>query len=556
MKKILAVLISAAVFVSAGFSAAAKYVENSDGSVSITFVDKDAAVKTKQKADGFKDVTVIDGSKVSKLNPVTIDLNDFSNKDILINLSCEMKIVDKAGSDNNIVWMINDMEAGLPTLAQQKVSSGEWTKISGEIAIPLGAKKSLYMSGAGLKMENITIYIKNLNVRITGDGIGKNSASPVSWLDAPSLKKAYKDYFEFGIAVGLRGVLNTAEVMEGLELHASSITMGNEFKPDFLFNWATPGQFQDFIAEDGKAYKVPGNVPYFNNMDTCFKIVKGLGIRMRGHVLVWHSQTPHWFFTEDYSKDKDAPLVDKDTMNARMEWYIKSVLTHVKEWEDKNNNGKRIVYAWDVVNEAISDGASAAKWLREDSDWYRVYGSEEFIINAFRYANKYVPQDVLLVYNDYSCYSPQKRNAICNLIGEIKAVPDARIDAVGMQSHVKMTTPVTGYNSYEEAVKAFIEKGVDVQVTELDIANAKAKYSSILLKAKYKEYFKMFLANRKTDDKHGISGVTIWGLTDNTTWLNSQQEYKGYKQYPLLLNEDWSVKPAFYGVLEAAQDEE
>ena len=556
MKKITAVIFAAGLAI-CSLIAAPKYTQDCNGGICITNIDKDSSVKVNQKVDGFKNVIAVDGKKLKKVNPVTIDLSDFSNKEVFIKLNCEIKIVDKNNRVNDIIWVINDMDAGFPTLCQQKIPSGEWVNLSGEVAVPLGEKRSLYISGSGLSLEDLTFYLKDFKITITGDGIGTADATPMNWLEAPSLKNAFKDDFEFGLAVGLNGCLNTSNVMEGLEHHVTTTTMGNEFKPDFLFNWARPGDFVDFIGEDGKAYKVPGNVPYFKNMDTCLSIVKSLGIRMRGHVLVWHSQTPHWFFTKDFTNDKNAPLVTPAEMNARQEWYIKSVLEHVTEWEAKNNRGNHIVYAWDVVNEAVSDGAGSQKWLREDSDWFRVYGNDDFIVNAFRYANKYAPKDVVLVYNDYGCASPQKCKAICNLVDHLKSVPDARIDAVGMQSHVGMDTPVTGYNSFETSVHAFFDHDVDVQITELDIANGQKKYSPIMLKAKYKEFFKMFLANKKTKDKkHGITGVTIWGLTDEGSWLDDLEMYKGHKQYPLLFNADWTVKPAFYGVLEAADEQQ
>ena len=557
MKKLIAVLLTS--FMIAGFAFAADPVtrENEDGSVSIIAVDKDASVKTKQKVDSFKDVTVVTGKKVTKLNPVTIDLSAFGGKEVYINFSCEIKINDTANGINDIVWMINDLDAGMPVVAQQKIASGQWVTITGETAVPLGSNKSLYISGAGLELANLTFNIRNLDVKLSGDGIGSGTTAAVNWLDAPSLKKAYKDFFKIGFACTYKNELNTENGLFGIEQHVNSITLGNEFKPDFLFAWKIPQETVPFVAEDGKTYQMPADLPKFTDLDMCLKIAKTIGVQIRGHVLVWHSQTPIWFFKENFVKDSTAPYVDKATMNARMEWYIKSVLNHVAEWEQTSNKGKHIVYTWDVVNEAVADGAGSQKWLREDSDWYKVYGNEEFIINAFRYANKYAPKDVTLVYNDYSCYSPGKRQAICNLIDEIKATPDARIDAVGMQSHVKIDKPaVTGYNSYEDAVQAFISHGVDVQVTELDIANGAKNYSSVMLKARYKEYFKMFLANRKVDGKNGITGVTIWGLTDNGTWLDGQAEYKGHKQYPLLMNGDWTVKPAFYGVLEAAESVE
>jgi endo-1,4-beta-xylanase len=279
---------------------------------------------------------------------------------------------------------------------------------------------------------------------------------------------------------------------------------------------------------------------------------------MRGHVLVWHSQTPVWFFRKDYKLA--GSMVDKQTMNARMEWYIKTVLNHVADWEAKNNDGKHIIYAWDVVNEAASDSAAGSRFLRgsngEQSNWYAVYKDDSFIVNAFRFANKYAPADVLLSYNDYNTYSGNKTTAILKIIDDIQAAEkDAtlptRLNVLGMQSHVSMSYP--SVSSYESAVKIFLAKGLDVQVTELDIANGKDKYDAEKLKAKYKEYFTIFLNNRKGDGKNGITGVTIWGIDDATTWLNALGMYKGYRQYPLLFNADYTCKPAFYGVIEAAR---
>lgn len=531
------------------------YTENTDGTLSITTIDKDASVKAKQKVDGFSDVTKILCSKVKKTNPVTIDLSAFAGKEVMVSLSCSVKVENADNSETDIIWMINDLAAGMPVLVQQKVKAGEWTPLKGEAAVPLSQNKQLYISGAGINFESTVIYLKDFEVKLSGEGLTASAKAEVNWADAPSIKEAYKDYFDYvGFAVSLRPDLNNPEVTENLAKHANSITLGNEFKPDFLFNWARPSNMEDFTAEDGKTYQVPMGMPSMGNAKTILFTAMEMGVNIRGHVLVWHQQTPSWFFREDFDAKKG--LVDKETMNARLEWYIQSVMEFVDSFEKKMNGGKHIITIWDVVNEAVADNAGSQKWLRTDSDWYRIYGTEEFIINAFRYANRYAPKDVLLVYNDYNCYNSGKCNAICNLVDEIRAVPDARIDAVGMQSHVSIDYPAVrgGSNSYEAAVKKFIEKDIDVQVTELDIANGSKTYSPIMLKAKYKDYYKLFLKYRKTAEKHGISGVTIWGLTDNGTWLNDLDQYKGHTQYPLLMDEHFNVKPAFYGVLEAAED--
>ena len=76
---------------------------------------------------------------------------------------------------------------------------------------------------------------------------------------------------------------------------------------------------------------------------------------------------------------------------------------------------------------------------------------------------------------------------------------------------------------------------------------------NIKQKQKYYDYFEMFIRNKKTATKKGVEGVTIWGITDNGTWLNALQQYKGHKQYPLLFTEKFECKPAVFGIIEAAE---
>lgn len=380
-----------------------------------------------------------------------------------------------------------------------------------------------------------------------------NAAAQIDWLDAPSLKEAYGEYFYIGFATPDR-MLKNRMVQNGLNYHADCITMENEFKPDFIFAWQTPTTYTDFTGEDGNTYKVPKNFPNFNGMNELMANAKKAGVKMRGHVLVWHSQTPDWFFREDYRKGK--ALVDKDTMNARMEWYIKSVLENVKAWEDKNNDGERIIFAWDVVNEAVSDNPTLKQYLRTNgSNWYSIYKDESFIINAFRYANKYAPKDVLLVYNDYGCSSIAKNKAIMKLVENIKATPDARIDAVGMQTHVSIGNPRIsgGLGTFEGAIQNFLSLGVDVQITEMDLSNGDSPYDGEAQRGAYKEYFEVFLRNRKTAEKNGIMGVTFWGLLDEQSWIYKPNNGSKIYHKPLLFEAGFETKPALFGVIDAVE---
>ena len=522
------------------------------GQAIITNIDKEeGAVKYGQNIDGFTDVTIVDCSKSKNRNLVTVDLADFEEFDMDFDFSCDLKITSDKENEFDIIWMVNELNAGFPELARIKVKNGEWTHFQGAKSIALSGKRQFYISAAGINKENLKLYIKNFNLKLSCDDIGKDKKAKINWADERSLAQAYAPYFDYIGFATPKAVLQNGQVIKGLEHQGSCFTMENEFKPDFLFAWQKPSKLKDFTGEDGKTYKVPENTPVLENIGTILKIAKYTNLKMRGHVLVWHAQTPDWFFRENYGSNT-AKYVSQDEMNARLEWYIKTILEYIKDWEDKYNEGKRIVVTWDVVNEAASDNASESSWLRSDSNWYRIYKSDKFIVNAFRYANKYAPKDLLLAYNDYGCSSVAKCAAICKIVDAIQAAPDARIDVLGMQSHIGMNTPITGPNSFETSVQKFIAKGLDVQITELDIGLDGQRYNSERLKAKYKEFFKMCLANRKNDSRKGIRGITLWGTIDETSWIYNNN---GVKNHPLLFEGNYTCKDAFYGVLEAADEE-
>lgn len=381
----------------------------------------------------------------------------------------------------------------------------------------------------------------------------------VLWTSADSLKAAWEPVFGyFGLAVEY-SELSRSDVQTGLARHATGITMGNEFKPDYILGSSAPATTATFTARDGITYTVPAELDW-DVADDILSLCKAQGLQMRGHVLVWHSQSPDWFFRTGLSDSGD--YVDTATMNARLEWYIKSVMAHVADWESTNNAGGHIITTWDVVNEVTSDSANASSlattWLRgmngESSDWYGVYGSSDFIVNAFRYANHYAPSDVKLAYNDYNTYISGKTAAIKKLIDTVQAASDTaanwgtRLDTIGMQSHVGLSYP--GVSAHETAVNAFLAKNVDVEITELDIhcpdnsASGQAGLATL-----YGNYMHMFQSHARGSNAHGITGVTIWGLTDANTWLSS---LNSETSYPLLLDGWFYTKPAFQSVLSAA----
>ncbi len=366
-----------------------------------------------------------------------------------------------------------------------------------------------------------------------------------SWTEALPLKDALLPWFEyFGFAVTAPELQNPY-IAEGLAHHCNSTTVGNEFKPDYILG-KEPSEFGSYLAGDGKKYQVPASL-FFDVVDASLAACRDNNLSLRGHTLVWHSQTPKWFFRENFKNT--GALVDIPTMNARQEWYIRSLLEHIKAWEEKNNAGKRVITSWDVVNEAVSDGANEQYWLRTNGDWFAIYKDDSFIVNAFVLANTYAPKEVGLTYNDYNCYVPAKTAGILKLVKAIQENPKARIDAIGMQSHVKIDFP--GPSSFRRAVDSFLETGLDVQITELDIHSVmKTEAAKKQLAAVYKDYFSLFIEKRKTPTKNGIQGITIWGISDANTWLSNHHKITSY---PLLFDAWFNTKPAFDAVLEAAK---
>lgn len=426
-----------------------------------------------------------------------------------------------------------------------------------------------------------------------------------AWDQVPSLKEAYVDsglFDHFGFATTmdeLTGKKNHQKKADLMARHGNTTTMGNEMKPQWvLWNYNSKvNKNGTFTASNGKTIDVPVLPPHsdkehgLGGIGTVLQAAKDKGIQMRGHVLTWHSQTFDWFFCKDYDVSKG--LADKETMTARHEWYIKTVLEYVSDWEAKNNDGKHIIYSWDVVNEAVADDALGNTYIRGSttetgqnipklangchsengtSRWYQIYGSNEFIINAFRFANKYAPSDVTLCYNDYNEYFEwpghnTKRSGIITLLNEIlshkndKELP-ARLDAFGMQSHL---SDWVSFSAVEDSIKEYLKLGIDLQVTELDFAwnNEKYKdaksgkgYSGTELKDLYKDHMKLYIKyakSKRASHENGITSITFWAVEDKDNWLN----YGTNIYYPSLFERDSKdnlvAKDAFFSVLDAAK---
>lgn len=269
------------------------------------------------------------------------------------------------------------------------------------------------------------------------------------------------------------------------------------------------------------------------------------GMTLIGHCLVWHSQPPKWMFTDETGKN-----VSRETLIGRMYSHIMTVVTRYR--------GK--IKGWDVVNEAFEDDGSYRK-----TPYYNIIGPE-YLALAFQFAHEADP-DAELYYNDYSMSKPGKREAVCQLVRQLKT-KGIRIDAVGMQSHNGYNYP--DYSDYEKSIEAFAAEGVKVMLTELDMNmlpnpkdfNGAEISQNFKLMEQYNPYVKGLdkkaqkLFNQRYLDlfriverhKDVISRVTFWGVNDGHTWLNDWP-VKGRTNYPMLFDRDYQAKPVVKDIL-------
>ena len=417
------------------------------------------------------------------------------------------------------------------TIATETAKKGEWQYVGSEFTAPEGATNFYIYVQTGYTSAPKEQDLMNFYM---DDAVGERLPDPTIQDDIASLKDAYSDYFKIGCAC------TGSEFAQGatkdlIKKHYNSLTLGNELKPDSVLDQALS---QKYVAETGD-----DTMPQIslNEADEMLKFAGENKIPVRGHVLVWHSQTPDWFFKENF--DPNGAWVSKDKMTKRLENYIKTVMeTLKKDYPDVE------FYAWDVVNEAASDAgtirdAGSNNEVDGQSAWVKVYGDQSYIPLAFEFAKKYAPAGCKLFYNDYNEYSPNKQAYIISDI--LKPLVEKNlIDGVGMQSHISMSYPTI--DLYKSAMQQYADLGLEVQVTELDVSEKSNEYANQLaLAQRYQDVFKMY--KEMKDSGVNLSAVVLWGITDSTSWIGG---------YPLLFDKDYQAKPSYYAVIDTDSEVE
>ncbi|MFD2285233.1 endo-1,4-beta-xylanase [Pedobacter petrophilus] len=328
------------------------------------------------------------------------------------------------------------------------------------------------------------------------------------------MKDAYKKYFPIGVAVAVRNL--HGDEAQLIKNQFNSITAENAMKmgsiqpKEGIFHWKDADSIVSFAIKNG--------------------------IKIRGHNLCWHEQTPDWIFKGDDGKE-----VTKAVLLQRLKTHITTVVNRYK--------GK--IYAWDVVNEAVDDDPK--NFLR-NSKWYQICG-EDFIIKAFEYAHAADPS-AKLYYNDYNTERPEKRDRIYKLLKSLRD-RDVPVDGIGLQAHWSLQEPAE--NELRSAIEQYSSLGLKIQITELDISiypwepgkrdkkqGENDSFTTDLENkqaAKYAMVFKLF-----REYKRVITNVTFWNISDRYSWLDNFP-VMGRKNYPLLFDRNLQPKKAYHEVV-------
>ncbi|WP_345751986.1 endo-1,4-beta-xylanase [Microbacterium rhizophilus] len=453
--------------------------------------------------------SAIVSARTSQGSGIGHDATGLLQSGVTYELSAAVRFAD--GRPVDAVWLtLAETASGstsYKTLAQfTGITNSGWTEVTAKFNATDSESALLYFETNYNGTNTSDFLIDDVVVKVP---------EPAAVEDLPSLAGTVD--FPVGVAIDSRETAGSAS--ELLLRHFTQITPENHMKPEAWYD--AEGAFRihpeatalmDFASE--------------NDLD------------LYGHVLVWHSQTPAWFFQDGSGQPLAADEAGKQVLRDRMREHIFDVAEALSGTWGAFGSDTNPLTAFDVVNEVVSDSGEFADGLRR-SEWYRILG-EEYIDLAFRYADEAFngefaaegsDRPVSLFINDYNTEQDGKQNRYVALVDRLLA-RDVPIDGVGHQFHVSLAMPVSALAG---ALDRFEGLGLEQAVTEFDVTTGTPVTQALLVDQGYyyRDAFEVFR-------DHDLFSATVWGLTDNRSWRDSSGA-------PLLFGEDLKAKPAYYG---------
>ena len=424
------------------------------------------------------------------------------------------------GQPTDQIWLSLASTTGdsqsFSTLAQfETITNSGWTQVTARFSMPAADSAFLYFEtrwqGADVAGNTSDFLADDIVVRVPERPIIEDLTGIHETTDFP-----------VGVAIDSRETIGAPA--ELLTRHFNQITPENHMKPEAWY--------------DGE-----GNFRPHEQALAMMDFARDNDLRVYGHVLVWHSQTPDWFFTDAAGQPLTTSAAHQQLLRERLRTHIFNVAESLSERYGKFGSPTNPLYAFDAVNEVVSDSGEYADGLRR-SEWYRILG-ENFIDLTFTYADEafndvYAAEGsdrpVTLFINDYNTEQSGKQARYLALVQRLLArgVP---VHGVGHQFHVSLAMPIS---ALETALETFADLPVIQAVTELDVTTGTPVTQAKFIDQGYyyRDAFRVFRAY--ADD---LLAVTVWGLTDGRSWRSGNGG-------PLLFDDNLRAKPAYYGAVD------
>ena len=284
-----------------------------------------------------------------------------------------------------------------------------------------------------------------------------------------------------------------------------AVTFGNEMKNDQI---VTPNGEFNFIRAD--------------QMVTW---AKDCGLKLFGHTLGWHSQQQN-----DYLVDKliKAAANQEEAAAKVREFHKKWVDAMVAHFD---------VYAWDVVNEVLTDAGEWRNTSNTDAGyhvflWGSYYsgGTKEFVDAAFRSAREALEREKKtadLYINDYNLeggWAHGKLEALCKYA---ESNPD--VSGVGTQMHV--SSNLYDKKEVKNMLERMVKTGKKVRISELDVVVVNGANQADIIVDIFDQYLTIVPENQR-------GGITFWGVSDKNSWRKAENK-------PLIYSSKYQRKESY-----------
>lgn len=419
-----------------------------------------------------------------------------------------VKFADKGLDDLQLSTQIGEGDnASYQIIDTQSASADEWVNLEGTYRYDGNGDGFISVYVESVNNQTVPFYIDDFTMtssELESDVSIETELQPI--------KDVYADHFLIGNAVSMAEL--EGRRLDLLTHHHNLVTAENAMKPEYAY-----GADREFD---------------FKDQQRLVDRIQEEGLKLHGHVLVWHQQSPEWLHTQE------GELLSRKEALQNMERHIEETIL---QYGDD-------VIAWEVVNEAMNDDPRDPEMWRtmlRRSEWYEAIG-DDYLELAYMKAREVLDEngweDVKLYYNDYNDDNQNKATAIYTMVKEINDSyaednpGELLIDGIGMQGHYNIGTSV---DNVRRSIERFRELGVEIGITELDItASGTGELSEEQEIDQALIYAGLFKLYKEHSDI--ISRVTFWGLNDATSWRSERS--------PLLFDRDLKAKKAYEAVID------